>query len=148
MEITKSKGRRPVWMTPFGQEPWGDYQMDRPWFSWPRMIGEEYNPSLDLYEKDGNYILSAELPGVNREDISVTIQNNVITITGKKSASREEEGADYFIRESVSGSFSRSFRLPEEIVAEQVEATFKDGILKLVMPHREETRSRKIEIKS
>lgn len=146
MEIEKSRGRRPVWMTPFGQESWGDAFTDRPWLSWPRMAGEEYNPTLDLYEKDGSYVLTVELPGVEKDDIAISIADNVLTISGEKHFAGEQQGKRYYIRESSGGSFSRSFRLPKKIEEGNVEATFKDGVLRLVIPHKAEDGARKIEI--
>jgi HSP20 family protein len=134
-------------MTPFGEEPFGDIRFDR-WFpEWPRMRGEEYVPTFNFYEKEGKYYLTAELPGVSKDDISVNIDNNVLTITGKKESEREEEEANYYLKESSFGSFSRSIRLPAEVEEDKVEATFKDGVLKLVMPHKEEAKARKIDIK-
>ena len=148
MEIVKSrKGRRPVWMTPFGEEPWGDMWFDRPLMTWPRWQGEEFNPSMNIAEKEGKYIVSAELPGVKKDDISVSIKGNILTIKGKKEQEKEEKGTDYYIKESSYGSFSRSFDLPEDVEEDKIEATLKDGVLKLVMPHKAKKKAGKIEIK-
>ncbi len=133
-------------MTPYGQKAWRDAFTDRPWLSRPRMSGEEYNPTLDLYVKNGSYILTAELPGVEKDDISISIEDNVLTISAEKSSTGELEGRRYYVRESTGGSFARSFRLPKQIEEEHVEATFKDGVLRLVIPHKAEDRARKIEI--
>ena len=148
MPITRSRRRRPLWMTPFGMESMGDAWMDRLWPEWSRWHGEEYVPSFDFYEKEGKYYLTAEIPGVDKENISISIEQNVVTISGRKESKREEEGANYYIRESSSGSFSRSVRLPGDVEEEKVEATFKDGVLTLVMPHSEAPKSKKIEIKT
>ncbi|MFP3927824.1 MAG: Hsp20/alpha crystallin family protein, partial [Desulfobacteraceae bacterium] len=71
----------------------------------------------------------------------------MVTLLGKKETSKEEQDANYYLKESVYGSFSRSFRLPGEIEEDKVEATFKDGVLTLEMPQREEEKTRKIKIK-
>lgn len=144
--LTRSR-RRPLWMTPFGDESLGDLWFDRLWPEWPRVQGEEFVPNFDFYEKEGKYYLTAEVPGVDKDDISITIDQNVVTVSGKKESKKEEKGTNYYIRESSSGSFSRSIRLPGSVDENQVEATFKDGVLKLVMPHKEKTTTKKIEIR-
>jgi len=134
-------------MTPFGSEPMGDVFMDRPFNLWPRRMGEEFSPSINLYEKDGDYHLEAELPGVKKEDIKIDVQDDMVTLTGRKESSKEEEGADYYIRESSVGSFSRTFRLPGVVDQDKVDATFKDGRLHMKMPVKESKERKKIEIK-
>ncbi|WP_161626679.1 Hsp20/alpha crystallin family protein [Desulfatiglans anilini] len=110
-------------------------------------MGEEWTPSVDLSEKEGKYLLKAELPGMTKDDISVTYEDGVVTITGKKESKKEEEGADYYVRESRYGSFTRSFRLPTGIDESKVDAQFKDGVLTVAMPKKEGEKSRKIDIK-
>ena len=144
---TIRKGRRPSWMTPYGMEGLGDVWQDRLWPEWPRWHGEEDKPSVDFYRKDGKYHLHASLPGVKKEDISIDIQNDVITVSGKRESEREEKEADYYLKESTYGSFSRSLRLPGKVKEEDVEATYKDGVLKVVMTPKEDKEKRKIEIK-
>jgi HSP20 family protein len=146
MTLPAKRGQRPWWMTPFGHEPMGDVFFDRLWPEWQRDLGEQWTPSVDFYEKDNKYFLTAELPGMERDDISVTVDKGVVTVTGKKESSREDKGANYYLKESSYGSFSRSFRLPGEIEEDKVEATFKDGVLTLEMPHKEESATKKISI--
>lgn len=143
---TKSR-QRPWWMTPFGREPMGDVFFDRLWPEWPRDMGEEWSPSMDFYEKDGKYFLSAELPGMSKDDITVTVDKGVVTVTGKKETKKEEKDANYYLKETTFGSFSRSFRLPGDIEEDKVNATFKDGVLALEMPHKKESARKKIAIK-
>lgn len=104
-------------------------------------------PSFDFYEKDGHYHLTADLPGVNKDDISIDIDGNVLTVSGKKSSEREETEADYYLKETSYGSFSRSLRLPAEVDEEDVDATYKDGVLKVVMKPKDGAKARKIQIK-
>lgn len=144
-EITRR--RRPWWMTPLGREPFGDVFFDRLWPEWQRDMGEEWRPGVDFYEKEGKYYVSAELPGIGKDDISVTIDQGVLTITGKKEKTKEDERANYFLRECSYGSFSRSFRLPGEVEESKVQASFKDGVLTLEMPHKKEPTTKKIQIK-
>lgn len=147
MTLAIRRGRRPSWMTPFGREGWGDVFFDRLWPEWQRDMGEEWAPTTNFYEKEGKYFLTAELPGLSKEDISVTIDKGVITVTGKKESRKEEEGANFYLKESSYGSFSRSLRLPGEVEEDEVEATFKDGVLTVEMPHKKEPESKKIGIK-
>jgi HSP20 family protein len=147
MTLAIRKGRRPSWMTPLGRESWGDLFFDRLWPEWQRDMGEEWTPTMDFFEKDGKYILTSELPGMAKEDVSVTIDNGVLIVTGKKESSKQEEGANYYLKESSYGSFSRSIRLPGEIEEEGVEAKFKDGVLTIEMPHKKEASKKKLQIK-
>jgi HSP20 family protein len=133
-------------MMPFGREGWGDVFSDRIWPEWQRDMGEEWTPSMDFYEKEGAYYLTAELPGLSKDDIAVTVDRGVVTVTGKKATSKAEEGANYYLKECACGSFSRSLRLPVEVEEDKIKATFKDGILTLEMPHKKEPTTKKIEI--
>ncbi|MCF8063588.1 MAG: Hsp20/alpha crystallin family protein [Deltaproteobacteria bacterium] len=147
MALPAKRGPRPWWMTPFGREPMGDVFFDRLWPEWQRDMGEEWSPAMNFYEKDNKYVLTAELPGMNKGDINVTVDQGVVTVTGKRESTKEEETADYYLKESSYGSFSRSFRLPGEVEEDKVDATFKDGVLTLTMPHKKEAETRKISIK-
>jgi HSP20 family protein len=135
-------------MTPWGEEGMGDVWFDRLWPEWPRWQGEEYTPTFDFYEKDGTYHLTADLPGVKKDDISVNVENNVLTVSGKRESEKEEKEANYYFKESTYGSFSRSVRLPTDVDEDSVDASFKDGVLKVEMKPKESTKARKIEIKT
>ena len=137
---------RPWWMTPFGREPMGDIFFDRLWPEWVGDTGEKLNPTVDFSEKDGKYYLTAEVPGMNKEDISIKIEDGYVTVSGKKEDKIEEKESNYYLKETRWGSFSRSFRLPGKVVEDKVEATYKDGVLTVVMPHEEEAKTKKIEI--
>ncbi|SPD75925.1 Small heat shock protein C2 [uncultured Desulfobacterium sp.] len=137
---------RPWWMTTFGREPFGDVFFDRLWPEWTGETGEKLAPSLDFSEKDGNYILTAELPGMNREDISINIEDGYVTVSGKKEEKIEEKEPNYYLKETRTGSFSRSIKLPGKVMEDKVEAVYKDGVLTVTMPHEEETKVKKIEI--
>lgn len=146
MTLSIARRSRPWWMTPFGREPMSDVFFDRLWPEWRRDFGEELTPTVDFSEKDGKYYLTAELPGMKKEDISIAIENGYVTISGKKEDNREEKGSDYYIRETSHGSFRRSFRLEKGVDEEKVDATYKDGVLSIVMPHREAAETKKITV--
>jgi HSP20 family protein len=141
------KRRRPNWMTLLGEEGTGDLFFDRLWNEWANWQSDEWVPSFNLSEKEGKYTLTAELPGVDKDSISVTIENKMLTISGNKESFREEEGARYYLKETACGAFSRSIRLPGEVEEEKVEATFRDGVLTLEMPLKQEPKTKRIEIK-
>jgi HSP20 family protein len=124
----------------------GDVFFDRLWPEWRRDYGEEVNPNVDFSEKDNEYHLTAEIPGLNKDDISITIEDGYLTISGKKDDNKEEKGTDYYIKETRTGSFSRSFRLPKKVAEDKVDATYKNGVLSVVLPHTEEAETKKIEV--
>lgn len=138
--------RRPSWMMPFGVEGLGDVFFDRLWPEWLGDVGEEWTPTVNFYEKDGNYHLTAEVPGMKREDISVTVENGFVTVSGKKETSSEEKTADYYLKETRTGSFSRTIRLPGDIEEGKVDATYRDGVLTVVLPAKGDTKTKKIDV--
>ena len=140
------RSRRPSWMTPFGHEGWGDVFSDRLWPEWRRDLGEEWTPTIDFYEKDGKYHLTAEIPGTTKDDVTVSIHDGIITVSGKRETNKEEEGADFYMKETHRGNFGRSFRLPGEVDEDKVDASFKDGVLTVVMPQKEASEKKKITI--
>jgi HSP20 family protein len=131
-------------MTPFGSEGWGDVFFDRLWPEWRRDLGEEWTPAVNFYEKEGNYYLTADLPGINKDDISVTIDGGYVTVSGKKESSKEENDANYYRKETRCGSFSRSFKLPGDVHEDKVDAAYKDGVLTVLLPKKEDSKTKKI----
>jgi HSP20 family protein len=106
-------------------------------------------PRMDVYEKDGALMIKAELPGVNREDIQVTLEQGDLMIKGERKEESEVKEEDYYSCERSYGSFFRRLPVPFEIQPEQVEASFKDGILevRLPKPAEEKAASKQIPIK-
>lgn len=103
-------------------------------------------PSANLYEKDGAFHLSIELPGVNKDEVSITLEDGVLTVKGEKTESKERKDANFYLKETRCGSFSRAFRVgaadPDRIKAE-----YKDGVLEVTVPRAEESKPKKIEVK-
>lgn len=106
-------------------------------------------PAIDLFEKKDAYVVRAELPGVDRANIEITFEKSILTISGQKAAMLEgrEEEIRVFAAERVSGSFSRSLRMPEHIDGDRIEAEYKDGLLTVTIPKAEVAQPRKIELK-
>jgi HSP20 family protein len=117
-----------------------------------RAFGEEgiargaWNPSVDIYENKDQIVLEAELPGMKREDFDLSIENNVITLRGERRFEKKDEGDNYHRVERSYGSFTRSFTLPQTVEADSVAAEYRNGVLRVKMPKREEVKARRIEI--
>lgn len=142
-------------VSPFEEmERWlGDF-MNRPFFSpmWmPRFHLSQMqpvSPSVDIYEEADAVVVKAELPGIGKEDVEVDISDNVLTISGEKRSEGKVERKDYHRIERSYGSFSRTLRLPGEVVSDQAKASFENGVLKIRIPKTEaaKQKKRKIEI--
>jgi HSP20 family protein len=107
-------------------------------------------PAMDLVERNGEYEVQAELPGLNLGDIDVKISEGVLTIKGEKSEEHVEDDEDYHLRERSYGQFQRSFRLPNGVDTDKVEARFDKGVLHVKLPKSAEAKGkeRKIEVKA
>ena len=91
----------------------------------------QWAPALDVLQDDGDIVVRAELPGVKQEDVDITFQNGVLTISGVRQAEEQKEGAGYYIRERRYGSFRRSMSLPEGTDESNISARFLDGVLEV-----------------
>lgn len=117
-----------------------------------RGFGEEgigrgaWNPSVDIYENKDQIVLEAELPGMDRDDFDLSVENNVITLRGERRFEKKEETDNYHRVERSYGSFTRSFTLPQTVSAEGATADYRNGVLRVTLPKREETKARRIEI--
>jgi HSP20 family molecular chaperone IbpA len=104
-------------------------------------------PSVDVRETKDEYILEAELPGFSESEVDVNVDNHVLHLTSKREEDRSEEKKEYIMKERSSYSFSRSFVLPENVNEDKIKGEFKNGILTLTMPKREEKKPKRIDIK-
>lgn len=110
-------------------------------------VPEESNMKCDIYEKDGNYHIEMDVPGYKKEDIKIECDKGYLTVTASKEKEEEKEEKHYIRRERAYGSYKREFYLGD-VETENITAEFKDGILKLVVPKKEEVETKKtIEIK-
>lgn len=119
--------------------------------NFPRISGQEemstgWSPSVDIYESENKLVLEAELPGMKREDFELSIENNVITLRGERRFEKKDEGDNYHRVERAYGSFTRSFNLPRTVSTEDIKAEFKNGVLSVALPKKEEAKARRIEI--
>lgn len=106
-----------------------------------------FNPAFELKETKRAFVLKADLPGVNEEDVDVSITGNRLTISGKREQERREEGDHEFVFERSFGTFSRSFAVPAECDADQISAELKNGVLTVELPKKADSQSRKISLK-
>jgi len=103
-------------------------------------------PRVDIAETNGELVVAAELPGLTRDDVSIRIENNVLTLKGEKKQEEEEKATNYHRIERSYGAFSRSFSLPSTVDASKVRAGFKDGVLTITLPKTEEAKGKEIPI--
>ena len=106
-------------------------------------------PAVNTRETNDAYYVEVDLPGISKEDIEITTEDNVLTISGERKYKEEVKEGDYYKVESRYGKFSRSFTLPEKVDVENIQAESKDGVLEVVIPKlkEDEKKPRKIEIK-
>ena len=109
-------------------------------------LGESWAPAVDIYEKDGNIVLKAELPGVDPKDVDVRVENNLLTLRGERKFDTEVKRDNYHRVERSYGSFSRSFTLPNVVDTQNIKAEYRDGVLHMTLPKREEAKPRQIQI--
>lgn len=105
-------------------------------------------PTVDIRETDKAIEVDAEIPGLKPEEIEVSLTGNVLTIKGEKKEEREEKKDNYHMVERRFGRFSRSFRLPVDVKNDKIDAKYKDGVMRLVLPRSEEEPTTKIKVKS
>jgi HSP20 family protein len=108
---------------------------------------DEWLPAFDVTENEKEYTVTAELPGMDIKDIDVTLSDGILTIKGEKKQEHEDKGKGYHRIERQYGSFHRSFRIPGKIKPDNIDANYKDGILRLTLPKTEESETKKIEVK-
>ncbi|MGK0184623.1 MAG: HSP20 family protein [Verrucomicrobiales bacterium] len=109
-------------------------------------IQGSWTPAVDVRENENGYVVLADLPRVDKGNVTVTFSDRVLSIEGERKAEEKPEGTKVHLVERSYGSFTRSFRMPEDADGEAVKATFKDGVLTVQVPKREETKPKSIEI--
>jgi HSP20 family protein len=134
------------WFDEFLEEPF----FPRMWRKFPRWRRlkelEEISPSVDMFDKKDEIVVKAEIPGVEKENISISLSDNTITIKGEMKKEEEVKEEDYYYSERSYGSFSRSLNLPAKVQAEKIKASFKNGILEIHLPKAEESKPKEVKI--
>jgi HSP20 family protein len=130
-----------IWRRPFPTLP-------RPERWWQSDIGMTMRlPAVDVYEENDDVVIKAEIPGLSKEDISVQISGSTLTIKGEKKREEEVKEDDYYRCERSFGSFTRAVDLPCDVKADQVKASFKNGVLEIHMPKTEEAKKKAVTVK-
>lgn len=123
----------------------------RPWrFEWPSfpelMALEMRMPKVDVIDRDNEVVVRAEVPGVDKKDIDISVSEDTVTIRGETRHEEKEEKGDYYRCEIAHGTFSRTVALPAEVDGTRAKAAFKDGILELTVPKREKAKRHSIKV--
>lgn len=136
------------WQSPFrAMERFLDddfFAMDR--FMRPFTEEEHWLPAIDVREEDDEFVVSADLPGLSKNEVEVTVEDNRLTISGERKWEDEEKKDRYHRIERAYGKFCRMLTLPTAVLADKVKATFKDGILNVSVPKAEAVKPRKIDV--
>ncbi|OEU51105.1 MAG: molecular chaperone [Desulfobacterales bacterium C00003060] len=123
---------------------WNRFFGERPF---PRLVSQDWLPSVDVSETKDKLLIKAELPGLEAKDINVSVSGDVLTIKGEKTKEEEDKDEHYYSCERYSGTFQRSFHLPVDVQVDKVQATFDKGVLEVTLPKAEEAKKKEIEIK-
>ncbi len=135
---------RGFWRSPF-RRPMFDLEP-----FWQRGLAWGAAPAVDIVEKDTAYEVTAELPGLDEKNIEIRLTKGMLTIKGEKKEEKEEKKKGYHLQERHFGSFERSFRVPEGVDPDKIEASFKKGVLTVTLPKKPEAQkpAKKIEVKA
>ena len=110
-------------------------------------VSSAWTPAVDIAEHDNEYILKMELPGVSKDDVKISMQNNVLAVQGEKKQEKESKGSNYHRVERTYGAFQRFFTLPSTVKADRIDASCANGILNIKLPKADEAKSKQIEVK-
>lgn len=107
---------------------------------------DSFVPSIDVSETDDKFLISAELPGMSKDDININLENNRLSISGERSFEKEDKGKKYHRVETKYGSFERSFQLPDNVDQDSISASYENGLLEISIQKSEEEVKKQIEI--
>lgn len=110
--------------------------------------GREWTPEIDIYENDDNFVIEADIPGMDIKDIKIEVQDNTLTIKGEKKFEEKTEEDKYIRVERLYGSFYRSLSLPMNVDSDKIDANYKDGTLVLTLPKTEQAKPKQIKVKA
>lgn len=134
------------WFGNFGQR--GVLPFSRDWLQFPETLAPFAGklPKVDLLDREHEIVVRAELPGVSKDDVEVTVEEFSVTIKATTKQEQEEEEGEYYHREMSSGEYQRTLALPAAVDEEKAQATFTDGVLELTMPKQEKTRRKAVKV--
>ena len=120
-------------------------------FGTPRRVEKDdrvlyWTPRVDVEEADDQFVVTVELPGLNKDDVKIEVKDHVLTFTGEKKTENEKKDRNIHLYERAYGKFCRTFTLPDNVDVDKIEAGFKDGILHIDIPKTEEAKPRQVEV--
>jgi len=118
----------------------------RTWRSDEPAATTTWSPAVDIFETEGEIVVKAELPGMDRKDIALNLEKNVLTLRGERRFAKEAKDDNYHRIERSYGAFSRAFSIPTTVDEEKIGADYKDGVLKIVLPKKEQVKPKQIRI--
>lgn len=134
------------WNDFWGMSDWFDRQRQNRWGRWPTM--GRWTPQLDVLEGDNDYRIRLSIPGVKPEDVQVTVEQNVVTVSGELRQEEQQQGIRYLHQEHGTGHFTRSIALPSAVDADRTQAQFEHGVLTITLPKHEAARPRRISVQA
>ena len=123
-----------------------DFSLSRPGYDDTSLLGGQWAPLVDIYDSKDNLVVKADLPGLSKDDIEVSIQENILIISGEKKQELNVSENEYLRTERFYGNFHRAITLPAEVDRAKSQANFKDGVLELILPKKEEAKPQQIKI--
>jgi HSP20 family protein len=118
---------------------------------WPEretgLLEDAWTPSIDVYHDDGKLVIKADLPGLSKEDLDISVLDNRLTIKGERKKENEVKEENYHRIERMYGTFERTFELPATVDAGKIEAAYKDGVLELTLPEKPEAKPKQVTVK-
>lgn len=125
-----------------------DRLFESPWTELARtsQLLSGWTPALDVYEDKDNFVVRAELPGMKREDIDVSLHDGALSVSGERKTEKQYEEAEVYRRERFFGKFQRTVSLPAPVAADKVKAQYKDGVLTITLPKTEEAKPKQIDV--
>jgi HSP20 family protein len=106
-----------------------------------------WTPAVDIEEDEKQYLVTMDLPGLDKKEVDIKLDGDVLTISGEKKDEKKENGKNYHCLERYYGKFERSFRLSENVNTEQIDANFKNGVLRIALPKIEKAKPKQIQVK-
>jgi len=116
-------------------------------WNFPARNTQDWSPAVDVKETDKLFVISADIPGLTKKDVKVSVANGKLTVSGERAFQTDQESDNYHYRERRFGTFDRSFNLPENVDEEKISASFKNGILNVTIPKHENILPKEREIK-
>lgn len=127
--------------------PWDPFrEVMSPWEE--EIFGNDFSLAADVYQDKNNVIVEMETPGIESDKLDISVENDVLTVSGSKEDKKETKKEDYYRKEMRSGSFSRSVILPMEVKGEKANAEVKNGVLKVTLPKAEQRKPKRIKVKA